>query len=70
VSDMVYKSHDKDGFSKIGPYATDSYSLVLWRGSLGRPHLSFSSLDIFPSFYFHNYISIMVFTYGVFGCVV
>jgi hypothetical protein len=48
VSDMVYKSHDKDGFSKIGPYATDSYSLVLWRGSLGRPHLSFSSPGYLP----------------------
>ena len=29
MSDIVYESPDKDGFSNIGPYATDSYSLVL-----------------------------------------
>ena len=29
MSDIVYESPDKDGFSKIEPYATDSYSLVL-----------------------------------------
>jgi hypothetical protein len=48
VSDMVYESPDKDGFSKIGPYATGSYSLVLRRGSLGRPRLSFSSPGYLP----------------------
>ena len=49
MSDMVYESPDKDGF---GPYATDSYSLVLRRGSLGRPRLSFSSSGYLPAILF------------------
>ena len=51
VSDMVYESTDRDGFSKIGPYATELF-FGSNEGSLGRPRLSFSSPGYLPAILF------------------
>jgi hypothetical protein len=47
MSDIVYESPDKDGFSKIGPYATDSYFLVL--------SIWFFTFSVFFCFFFFFY---------------
>ena len=55
MSDIVYESPDKDGFSKIGPYATDSYSLVL--------NIWFYTFNVFLFYFF---IFIFFYTYNSF----